>query len=115
MASKYVVETGPGYLGVYRTFSNSVAISYGAWPQINWRSDTHNVVAVDAEGIPGYQLVATCDLEDEDLVCDCLVPKVLEALDGFEPGEEIRVYDYDDGRGLTVVPADPDPMLSEDL
>jgi hypothetical protein len=40
---------------------------------------------------------------------------LLEALDGFEPGEEIRVYDYDDGRGLTVVPADPDPMLSEDL
>jgi len=117
--SKYTNPTGPGYAGIYASTGYGVEISIGATQHVDWTPSTF-VVAVDHPDTPGIQLV---DEDKPDAIVECNVrykgagtivsvrPPATRELDGFEPGEGVRVYEYGDN-SLTIVPADDDPFVS---
>lgn len=119
--SKYVNETGDGYLGVGAVSeSRSVGFGVGMFP-VEWDGNTV-VWAIREE--PG---VAIVEAEPDEYLAQYNVSKgwrnspgpslslggrVLDALD-VEAGDDVRAYEREEG-GLLLVPADPDPFVEGD-
>jgi hypothetical protein len=117
--SKYVNETGEGYLGIVRLGGYSLNISIGAWTNYDWRKGDDLWVVDDG---PGLSIV---DEEPDDPLGQARAFKynvgagvkvsarlVRQTLD-IPPSVDVRIYRRDDG-GMRVVPAHPDPMLATD-
>lgn len=121
MSSKYTVETGPGYLGVWKADRYRAEISIGTYEDLPWRSDDH-VVAVDhPDGIAVVE-ASHVDAVEGERITDLSVHKntvgtnvslparVGRLIDGLEPDGDVRGYRLDT-EGFVVVAADDDPML----
>lgn len=106
--SKYTVETGPGYLGVWQSYPSMVEISIGTYAQFPWRSDdTIHVV----EDTTGEEIIADAVVFKQGVGTAVRVSRdALDRLDGFEPGVDIRAYDRDAG-GFRLVTKAADPFV----
>lgn len=121
--SKYTNPTGPGYAGVYSADGWGVEISIGATQHVDWRDSDH-IVAADLPNEAGIQLVHRRVADDSEVLQDASVgakgmgtivrvhPETMRDLAGFEPGDDVRVYEFGE-EGLTIVPRDTDPFVGD--
>lgn len=123
--SKYVNETGDGYLGIWASSRWTVKINIGTFDHIDWRSDD-DVWVVDADqGIavvdePPAETVTKADgyLTKANVTRTAVgravkVPaRALRQLEGFAPDQDLRGYRRD-GHDLVLVPAQHDPFVEE--
>jgi len=119
MSSKYVNETGPGYLGIIKLSSYSLEIPFGAWPDYEWRTEDDLWVVDDDRGL------AVVDEEPDEAFAKahvsvvnvgpgvCVPARAVRNLLEVDAGCDVRIYRRDAG-GMLVVPASPDPMLASD-
>jgi len=119
MSSKYVNDTGPGYLGIIKLAHYSLEIPFGAWPDYDWRTDDDLWVVDDDRGL------GIVDKEPDDPITEarvkvvnvgpgvCVPARAVRNLLEVEAGSDVRIYQRDAG-GMLVVPASPDPMLAAD-
>lgn len=124
---KYVNPTAEGYLGRYVVSAYSVGVPYGTFPTIEWRQGD-DVVGIDAPDAPGIQLVPSDHETAVEMEVLGTVPinlngvgpslsvrkTILKNLSGLDSKDEIRVYEYDEGAGLSIVLAEPDPFLANE-
>lgn len=116
-ASKYVIPTGPGYLGVASVREYTVDICLAACTAVDW-DPTTSVSVVDSEDEPGLQVTAR---PHEDAIGEANLRKVraginlyvgkrfLTELEGFDGDGQLRFYDHP--IGLTLVPQQNDPLV----
>lgn len=117
--SKYTIETGDGYLGVWKLDGMTAEVAIGTYTHIPWLSSTTAWLVLD----DGPGLVATTEVRDSDTVLreapikkyaagtSVYLPRaVMVHVKGLVPNGDIRAYDID-REGFRVVPADPDPMM----
>lgn len=118
--SKYVNETGEGYLGIIKLSDYHLSIPFGAWPEYQWEIGD-DLWAIDQED--GFAIVD--EEPDEDPLgmpyvkivsvgpCVKVPTKVARGNVDVPPHADIRIYRHESG-GMHIVPADPDPMLVTD-
>lgn len=119
MTSKYVVETGDGYVGIYAVGSDGVDIGGPALRPIGLEVGDQTYV-VDGEDrieihrdrstVEGEPTVSYQVSKHSGHMTVCLRPHAITPLD-VEPGDDVRVYDRDDR--LVVVRADDDPFVDD--
>jgi len=117
--SKYVNETGDGYLGIIKPTQYSISIPFGMWDGYDWETDDKLWIEDDDRGL------AIVEQEPDEPVAKSWVKVVgpspnvkvparaVRKLLPISPGEDVRIYRRDDG-AMLVVPADPDPLISKD-
>lgn len=118
--SKYVRETGAGYLGVHRVGTQSLEIHLGQAP-VTWPANTEvPAVATDrgvallppdadpSEPITEIRITTRASsgpyLTVKAAVCNAL---------SVTSGDDVRLYERPDGPGLLLVPAATDPLCAD--
>lgn len=118
--SKYVRETGAGYLGVHRVGTQSLEIHLGQAP-VAWSADTEVPAVATEQGVallppdaePAEPIteirITTRASSGPYLTVKAAVCNVL----GVTPGDDVRLYERPDGSGLLLVPAAADPLCAD--
>lgn len=118
MSNPYVIETGPGYLGVSKISGGSCGFGVGMLPfeRVDTRvwtaEEPPGVAIVDEEPsnpIAEYNLSHTPSGPGHSLTVGS---RSLSRID-VEDGDDVRLYERDGG-GVVLVPADPDPFVQDD-